>query len=180
MFLRVCAMYQLLLPNPVWPYVGDNMGQSWQQLMAHSLWTDHSDKALHEQKPGERSCGDESGSCPAAALQGHSRQLQERQRETKWQDIRYTDNDEERQILIHLGQKQYQVLKKRVTVMFRRKCWTTQLNNMLPTQFHLSRASLTLWADTEEACRGGLQSHLLHSHSYKLSHAAPVFEEQSW
>lgn len=128
MFLRVCAIYQLLLPNLIWLYMGDNMGQSWQQLMAHSLWTDHSDKALHEQKSGERSWGDESGSSSAAALQGHSRQLQKRQRETKWQDIRYTDSDEEGQILIHLGQKQCQVLKQRATVMFRAKCWTTQLH----------------------------------------------------
>lgn len=46
----------------------------------------------------------------------------ERQRETMWQYIGYAESDEEGQILIHLGQKQYQILKQHVTVMIRGKC----------------------------------------------------------
>lgn len=66
-------MYQLLLLNLVWPYVGPvwvhNVGPSRQALVTHSFGTDHSEKALSEQNPGEGSCGDESSSSAAAIVQ---------------------------------------------------------------------------------------------------------------
>lgn len=90
--------------------------------------------------------------------------------------IGYADSDEEGQILIHLGQKQYQMSKQRVTVMIGGNAKTTQLhthpNAIPPLQGnHLPSGSI-LREHALVACRA-----VLHSHSYKLGQAAPAFEE---